>query len=88
MLGSYNLLMRASTPFLRHTLKRRCRKGKENPERLEERMGIPGRARPAGRLIWIHGASVGEAQSAIVLIDALSKSLPGTSFLVTTGTVT
>lgn len=51
-------------------------------------MGIASRPRPKGRLIWIHAASVGEAQSALILIDALAKSAGGASILVTTGTVT
>src|SRR5690606_4215622 len=38
----------------------RRRKGKEDPERIGERRGIPGLPRPAGRLAWVHGASVGE----------------------------
>ena len=68
-------------------LRRRARRGKENPERISERLGFASRARPDGTLIWIHGASVGECLSVLPLIDALLAK-PGRSVLMTSGTVT
>ncbi|MEY4681011.1 MAG: hypothetical protein RLZZ276_2660, partial [Pseudomonadota bacterium] len=44
-------------PALRLWLARRARRGKEDPARLAERRGIASLPRPAGRLLWIHGAS-------------------------------
>ncbi|PJB71040.1 MAG: 3-deoxy-D-manno-octulosonic acid transferase [Alphaproteobacteria bacterium CG_4_9_14_3_um_filter_47_13] len=88
MLGLYSSLMGASTFFLRALLNRRCRQGKEDPLRLEERMGVAGRERPEGALVWFHGASVGESQSMLILIDALLEQYPTLNILVTTGTVT
>ena len=73
---------------MRALLGQRCRLGKEDPVRLPERMGIPGRIRPEGPLIWFHAASVGEAQSTLILIDALLAKSPAQNILVTTGTVT
>ncbi len=84
----YSSLMGLSAPVLRLVLRVRSKGGKEDPARLGERMGVPGRRRPAGRLVWIHAASVGEAQSALILIDALSAQQPDATLLVTTGTVT
>ena len=75
-------------PLLRRHLASRAIYGKEEPSRIEERFGIAGIARPAGRLGWLHGASVGEMQSLLPLIEALARREPGLHFLVTTGTVT
>ncbi len=66
----------------------RVGKGKEEEARVTERFGIPSQPRPAGRLAWLHAASVGEMQSLLPLIDALGRDEPGLHFLVTTGTVT
>ena len=87
MRGLYTTLTGKSGPFLRFLLARRARRGKEDPARLQERMGVPGQARPPGPLLWLHAASVGEAQSALILLDALLASDPALSALVTTGTV-
>ncbi|PWR21309.1 3-deoxy-D-manno-octulosonic acid transferase [Zavarzinia aquatilis] len=85
--GLYRLLTWMATPLVRPLLERRRRRGKEDAARLNERLGLAARARPDGRLIWLHGASVGEAQSVLGLIRRLVE-LPGLSVLLTTGTVT
>jgi 3-deoxy-D-manno-octulosonic-acid transferase len=77
-----------AAPLLRRHLARRLPQGKEEAERLGERYGKASLARPAGRLAWLHGASVGETQSLLPLIEALAARESGLSFLVTTGTVT
>ena len=89
MIGAiYRVLTDLAGPALRLVLARRRARGKEDPVRLPERFGRPGRARPAGPLIWLHGASVGEAVSALPLIQRLLDDDPRRQVLVTTGTVT
>ncbi|MDE8349520.1 MAG: glycosyltransferase N-terminal domain-containing protein [Acidocella sp.] len=66
-------------------LSRRVARGKEDPARLAERYGIASCPRPAGRLIWVHAASVGEMMSVLALIDALAGQC---EVLLTTGTLT
>jgi 3-deoxy-D-manno-octulosonic-acid transferase len=51
-------------------------------------MGQSSIKRPSGSLLWIHAASVGEAQSTLILIEELLKRSENLNFLVTTGTKT
>ncbi|GMG81801.1 3-deoxy-D-manno-octulosonic acid transferase [Paralimibaculum aggregatum] len=73
-------------PLARRLLARRAARGKEDIARLGERLGSPGLPRPEGRLVWLHGASVGEAASALPLIEALLAADPALEVLLTTGT--
>jgi 3-deoxy-D-manno-octulosonic-acid transferase len=66
----------------------RADKGKEDKTRLGERFGRYVRGRPAGTLIWLHAASVGESGVALGLIEAMSARDPSLSFLLSTGTRT
>lgn len=84
----YRAASRASGPIARYALKRRLEKGKEDAERIDERIGQPSAPRPDGLLVWIHGASVGESLSVLPLVERLAEKRPGAHFLVTTGTVT
>lgn len=88
MLKLYESVMGASTYFMRSLLNKRCQQGKEDPQRIEERMGIASAERPDAPLIWFHAASVGEAQSALILIRAVREHCPKAHILVSTGTVT
>lgn len=84
VLSLYHNVLRLSPPLLRGVLAWREFKGKEDPARLAERRGYASSPRPVGTLVWIHAASVGEAQSALILIEKLTNC----SVLLTSGTVT
>jgi 3-deoxy-D-manno-octulosonic-acid transferase len=64
----------------------RLLRGKEDPKRFTERLGRPSVARPKGKLLWLHCASVGESLSIQPLIAQLRKTKPRLNILVTTGT--
>lgn len=83
----YRGVTAAVSPLIGHYLKVRARRGKEDPERLGERFGIASAARPGGPLVWIHAASVGEANSVLALIDRVRAERPAIAVLMTTGTV-
>ena len=87
-LPTYRGLTRALTPAGPAILAYRTRKGKEDASRRNERLGIASRARPLGEVVWMHAASVGEANAVLPLIHALSRRRPDVTALLTTGTVT
>ena len=69
-------------------LELRLKANKEDPKRISERQGNPTLPRPDGTLIWIHAASVGEAQSTLILIKSITDIKPDAQFMITSGTVT
>ena len=87
MLFFYRRATDLAGPALRLWLRRRVRLGKEAPDRLSERFGRASLARPGGRLIWLHVASLGEAGSILALIDRLLDAVPDAAALVTSGTL-
>lgn len=87
MSGAWHHLAGLAVPLLRWNLRRRAARGKEEVPRLPEREGH-GAARPEGRLIWLHAASVGESLAILPLMEALVARAPALNILVTTGTVT
>lgn len=56
--------------------------------RFKERMGRATAARPEGRLIWFHAASVGESLSVLRLIAHMGEAQDDWHFLITSGTAT
>ena len=82
----YRGLSHIAAPAVRLMVMRRVQRGKEDPARLGERRGHAAFRRPAGLLVWLHAASVGEVASALPLIRRLRER--GALVLLTTVTVT
>jgi 3-deoxy-D-manno-octulosonic-acid transferase len=87
MRALYRSLASLGSPALDVMLRRRVARGKEDPLRLGERKGIAGRPRPAGKLLWIHGASLGDARSILPLVARVLAARPAATVLVTSGTL-
>lgn len=71
------------SPLAKPLLKRRLKRGKEDPARWREKLGEPTLPRPDGPLIWMHGVGVGEVMALRGLIETLSAQRPHLNFLVT-----
>jgi len=85
---SYRLLTTLLTPVLPLWIGWRRLRGKEDGARIGERFGHAALARPTGTLLWLHAASVGEANSVLLLIANIRERFPAIHILLTTGTVT
>ncbi len=77
----------AAVPVVMPLLRVRAGRGREDPERLGERIGHPSRPRPPGPLCWVHAVSLGEARSVEPIIRWLIDGA-GLRVLMTTVTVT
>ncbi len=87
LLALYLGLSRLAAPAARLLLRRRLARGKEEAARLPERMGVASTPRPPGRVVWLHGASVGEGLAALALIARMRAARPSLRFVLSTGTV-
>jgi len=88
VLSFYRAASAALGAFAGLYLNDRAERGKEDAARLGERFGRYTQTRPAGILVWLHAASVGESGVALALIEGLAAQNASLSFLLTTGTRT
>ncbi len=85
-LAGYRWASFLATPLAGQLLAMRLKRGKEDPRRVGERRGLTDAARPPGPLVWLHGASVGEAAVLLPFVERITRM--GATALVTTTTVT
>ncbi len=88
LLGIYNFAINFVSLFLNSILNKRIKAGKEDAARIQERFGISLIPRPNGKLIWFHGASVGETMIGLDLAAQLRLKNPELKFLFTSQTQT
>ncbi len=88
LLKTYAMSMTLAQPLAGTILRRRAKRGKEDLSRMPERFGKAGKQRPAGGLVWVHAASVGETNAVLPVIARLLERHDDLSVLLTTGTVT
>ncbi len=84
----YRLMTWLITPFIPIYLQSRVKQGKEDKARLRERYGIANLPKPNNAVIWVHAASMGEAQSVMPLIKRIHDDYPNIYILLTTVTLT
>ena len=60
---------------------------KENPKRFKEKFCFFSKKRNKGKLIWFHGASVGELQSIVPLVEKLENNKDIKQILITSNTL-
>ncbi|MCC5956172.1 MAG: 3-deoxy-D-manno-octulosonic acid transferase [Natronohydrobacter sp.] len=70
-------------PVAERALRRRLKRGKEDPARMGEKQGRASLPRPEGALVWIHAVGLGEVLALRPLIAALQQAQPGLQVLVT-----
>lgn len=69
-------------------LKKRLKRGKEDPDRIGEKEGRPTLPRPDGPLVWLHAVGVGEVLALPGLAQALRQAASGLTVLITSSSRT
>lgn len=75
-------------PFLARQTINKLRRAGVSVDRAHERLGHATAQRRFGPLIWLHGASVGEAKSVLPLMARITADHPDARLLLTSGTAT
>lgn len=83
----YKGLTSALSPFIPLLYHHRLSKGKERRGSVHQRLAKNLPARPAGTLVWMHGASIGESKLLLGLAQALAAERPDLHFLFTSQTL-
>jgi 3-deoxy-D-manno-octulosonic-acid transferase len=84
----YRSSMTMMQPLLYILGKWRCRKGKEDPQKLPQRFGImPPSLIPKHPVIWFHGASIGEGRAALSVMKRILEDWPETDIILTSQSV-
>ncbi|MEM8693699.1 MAG: 3-deoxy-D-manno-octulosonic acid transferase [Pseudomonadota bacterium] len=86
LLRLYKAVSAVALPFAARRQLARIRGAGFSAYRAHERLGHATAERPLGKLIWLHGASVGEAKSTLQLIPRLISQ--GAQVVLTSGTAT
>src|SRR5262249_38655026 len=84
--AAYRGLAFVLAPAIPGMLARRAKRGQADSSRIGERYGVASVPRPAGRVAWIHAASVGETLALIPLTARIVAA--GFAVVFTSGTVT
>lgn len=84
-LAAYLAASRAFPLVAPLVLRRRLARGKELPDRWQEKLGRPGQPRPPGPLVWLHAVGLGETLALRGLIAAMAARTEA-AFLVTSTT--
>ena len=87
MLFLYHIIIFTITIFSPIIIFYRIFKNKEDKKRYVEKFSITSKKRAKGKLIWFHGASVGEILSIVPLIKNYEKNNSITQILVTSSTL-
>ena len=87
MLSLYRLLINLILIISPLIIFYRLIKKKESLLRFKEKFGFFSKSRLKGNILWFHGASVGEVQSIVPLIEKIEKNKEISQILITTNTL-
>ncbi len=76
-------LRRALEPLMRLILLRRLRAGKEDPVRVNEKLGRATQPRPNGTVVWLHAVGLGEVLALRPIIKLMQEASPELHFVIT-----
>ena len=87
MLSIYRIIINLITLISPLIIIIRLLKKKEDPKRFKEKFCFFSKKKKRGKLIWLHGASVGEILSVIPLIEKFEKNKKISQILLTSNTL-